>query len=147
MYMKAISPYDRMGFAADPFNPGIAAAADWQKFIDTEGWFTLQPGERTGQLASGAQRAVPTVGFLWLWLFQNSTDTYNGYAWADGVIADRWAGYTDTTVLPYYGTERADNIDRFDTMLGKEAAKRLQTAGQSPLSMRLVFQLTVEQVN
>ena len=145
MYMRDHDQNTLLGTAGSPYHAG----ADWTNHLKSDGWFHLGPNQQTGN-GSGS---VPTVGFQWMWLFHLANSPNNGYTWSDtgvggasGTVQPYWNGNSTTSQIPHLTNTRANNIDRFDTLLGMDAAKRI-AAGQAPLKLSLAFRLTVEQVD
>ena len=142
MYMQDHNQNALMGPAGNPYHAG----ANWNDHLQSDGWFYLGPDQQTGNGAG----TVPTVGFQWMWLFHLANSPHNGYTWGDtigsGGVQPAWNGSAATAQIPHLTNTRANNIDRYDTLLGMEAARRI-AAGEEPLKLSLAFRLTVEQVD
>ena len=145
----------------DP-NAIVGGFAGWPITVEGQNaWFTLQPGQQTGV------GGVPALQFLWAWLydFQSLGNPGHGFAappgnhwswanpnWFGTPAANRvhWLGIpnplNDPALLPHLLNTNVDNINRFDTLLGREAARRRQN-GLPPLELSLVFRVTIEQVD
>jgi hypothetical protein len=119
--------------------------------VNNDGWITLRPGEATGV-------DLPTVGIGWVWFYgQPAMPTFTAggitfggnrsyNTWSASQAQQHWNGLNNTAVIPHIrGTARGDHIDRFDTLLGREAARRRQN-GLAPLEVTLAFRITVEQL-
>lgn len=119
--------------------------------VNNDGWIVLQPGQATGI-------DVATVGIGWVWMYglpAMPTFTAGGISfgagrhyntWSNAAAQLHWQGLNNSAIIPHIpGTTRGDNIDRFDTVLGREAARRRQN-GLPPLELSLAFRITVEQL-
>jgi hypothetical protein len=136
-------------------NDSLLTTVALSKNYSADGWYYLNPGEETGTNNAN-------VGITWTWLFGLNSTTATGYGpnntnwnyagWGDGAVKDTagndiaaFAGFSSTTVLPYLSTTREDNIDRFDTLLGKAAANG--TTSVNTYNATLRFKFTIQQVD
>ena len=138
----------------------------WNTAMCDEGWFTLLPGQATGHPGRNTTD-LPTIGIGWAWMYGVNTAHYGtftaggilfgatapGGAWLTNNGIMGWNGLpasapiNNPALIPHIrGTGRGDNADRFDTILGREAARRRQN-GLPALEMSLAFRITVEQVD
>ncbi|MCL2445871.1 MAG: glycine-rich protein [Oscillospiraceae bacterium] len=138
--------------------------------VNNDGWIVLQPGQ-----ATGVDLPTVGIGWVWFYdvegmpifdaggiRFGHGTTVLpnpipanqrgRGYNTWGTVTAqpnraqNTWHGLNNPAIIPHIsGTTRADNIDRFDTILGREAARRRQN-GLPPLEISLAFRITIEQL-